>query len=247
MVNRKKTKLEKFFSLNQHLRRLGGNKATCSLYLESFCSLKEKIIEGDSSNYTYGSYKNLDQQFDYLKQEFVGNSELLFFHAKLIVLIRRSISLNKNYTIFNNLWKHESKFLLKNLDLRWLIAAADTFSDCSNDPLERALAFNASCLINTVKIIESERYLQSLEKQEDAEERQKILDEEKRVSLFDGLCVFKSGTDDTLRNMRWRLDSISKLHPTGKILLECFERLQVNDNVYFRFKERHRRSKTQWW
>ena len=57
------------------------------------------------------------------------------------------------------------------------------------------------------------------------------------------------GTDDTLRNMRWRLEAVCQLHPLGAVVMEILERLQreSNDNVYLRFKQRHTREKTRWW
>jgi len=73
------------------------------------------------------------------------------------------------------------------------------------------------------------------------------LDNEERISLFDGTSVFKIGTDDTLRNMRWRIDKVAKINTTGEILLEIFLRLQEHETVFKRLKDRHKRSKTGWW
>ena len=69
------------------------------------------------------------------------------------------------------------------------------------------------------------------------------------MGLFDGIAGFIPGTDDTLRNMRWRLEAVCQLHPLGALVMEIFERLQreSNDNVYLRFKQRHTREKTRWW
>lgn len=52
-----------------------------------------------------------------------------------------------------------------------------------------------------------------------------------------------AGTDDTLRNMRWRLEQICAVHPLAGIAMVVFERLQLpaNDNVYSRFRQRHTR------
>ncbi|MDA9058196.1 hypothetical protein N9K59_02895 [Candidatus Thioglobus sp.] len=73
------------------------------------------------------------------------------------------------------------------------------------------------------------------------------LDNEERVPLFDGTSVFKIGTDDTLRNMRWRIDKVAKINIAGEILLEIFLRLQKYDTVFKRLRARHSRSKTGWW
>ena len=57
------------------------------------------------------------------------------------------------------------------------------------------------------------------------------------------------GTDDSLRNMRWRLDKVCGQHELGQIVIEIFDRLQQseNDNIYSRSKARHTREKTRWW
>ncbi len=249
MSKRQKSKLEKFLSLNQHLRRLGGKKATQNLASIDYEALKNKTIDGEITQYTHGSHKDLEQQFEYLKGEFAGQSELLYFHAKLIVLLRRSISIETNFSNFQQLWQQESDYLLQHLNLRWLVSAAETFVDYSDDPIQKALALNVSCLVNTVKITESERFLQGLEESKDIPERQGKLDDG-RVALFDGLSAFKAGTDDTLRNMRWRIDRIAALDstgPTGEILQTCFSRLQEQPNCFERFRKRHTRQKTQWW
>ena len=245
MAKRKKTRFEKFFSLNQHFRRRGGGEATRRHATSDFTLLKERIVPGEEVVYTIGSQKDLEQQFEYLRGEFAGQPELLYFHAKLIVMIRRDIKVEENFQQFRRLWTEERVFLLRNLNLRWLVSAADTFADLSPDPLERALAFNAGCLVNTVKMAESERFIQALENAVDDPERVGMLEE--RVALFDGLSVFKVGTEDTLWNMRWRLDSIAELHPVGGILKEAFLRLQEHPNVYQRFRLRHHRKNTEWW
>ena len=70
---------------------------------------------------------------------------------------------------------------------------------------------------------------------------------EERVALFDGTSAFAVGTDDTLRNMRWRIDKVAKINIAGEILLEIFLRMQKHNTVYKRFKDKHTRNKTGWW
>ena len=71
----------------------------------------------------------------------------------------------------------------------------------------------------------------------------------KRVALFDGISAMAVGTDDTLRNMRWRLDKLCDEHELGQIVIDVFERLQLdsNNNIYSRAKNRHTRERTRWW
>ena len=92
-------------------------------------------------------------------------------------------------------------------------------------------------------------YGKDLNKSYSVDDKEKItrLDNEERISLFNGTSVFKVGTDDTLRNMRWRIDKAAKINIAGEILLEIFLRLQEYDNIFKRLKVRHKRDKTGWW
>lgn len=247
MAIRKKSKLENFFSLNQHRKRLGAIKVCRELNSVEISSLKGQKVNNDVSTYTHGADKNLSNHLQNLSAEFSGKSELLYYHAKLIVLIRREHKVQANLNKFNELWKIEGPFLLKNLNTRWLMSAADTFADHSEEPLVKALALSASLLVNTIKLQETERFIQSSHNATDEEEKVTILKNE-RVSLFDGTSAFAVGTDDTLRNMRWRLNSACQGNSmAGQILQEIFNRVQEHDTVYARFRKRHDRKKTAWW
>lgn len=247
MPPRKKSKFEQWFSFSRHKRRFGADKVYQTLANGNIEQLKTTIIQGDTITYTYGSATDLNEHIQNLKQEFIGQPELNHFHASLIVLIRRDIDIDKNYQIFKELWLAERDFLLKQLNTRWLISACDTFIDYDEDKTLQAILMNAISLINTIKLQETEHLLCQIHYQENEQIKQQLLQE--RVALFDGTSAFAVGTDDTLRNMRWRLDKICAYHELGQIVIEIFERLQSqqNHNVYSRFRQRHTRERTRWW
>jgi len=246
MGKRDKTKFEKWFSLSRHKRRAGA-KELSSLISTDFKSQRKQIISGDEVIYTHGSSHSVEDHFSALREEFVGQSELCYTHAKIIVLIRRDFEIDNHFKLFEQLWAEEKEHLLENLNTRWLIAATDTFADYSDDDALKSLSIACVCLINTIKLQESERLITNAQNCKDDQERINRLDNEERFSLFDGTSVFKFGTDDTLRNMRWRIDKIAKLNIAGEILLELFKRLQKFDTIYKRTKDRHVRDKTGWW
>jgi len=246
MAARKKSRLERWLSFNQHRKRFGAGKAAASLQEANFAALKERMITGDAPDYTHGADKDISQHLLNLRAEFAGQSELLYFHAQLIVMIRREYRAADHFRQFEHLWEEESDFLCQQLNTRWLVSAADTFADHATAPLARALALNASLLANTIKMQETERYLQQADTLSNQPERLNLL-QAGRVPLFDGMSAFAVGTDDTLRNMRWRMDEISTLHPCGAILREIFQRLQEHDTVYRRIRLLHTRPKTAWW
>ena len=246
MSRRDKTRFEKWFSLSRHKRRSGAIELSDQIATD-FSQQKQTMINGNETHYTHGSSDNFEDHFIALKDEFIGQSELCYKHAKIIVLIRRDFDSTNHFKLLEQLWKEEKDYLLKTLNIRWLISATDTFADLSDDDSIKALSVACSCLLNTVKMQESERFITNAQSFIDDKEKMTRLDNEERISLFDGTSVFKVGTDDTLRNMRWRIDKVAKINIAGEILLEIFLRLQEHDTVFKRLRDRHGRSKTGWW
>ena len=246
MSRRDKTRFERWFSLSRHKRRSGAIVLSEKISSD-FSRQKQIIIDGDEIQYTHGSSNNLEEHFVALRDEFIDQSELCYTHAKIIVLIRRDFEAKNHFALFSQLWNEEKGYLLKNLNTRWLISATDTFADLSDNDAIKSLSIACSCLLNTVKMQESERFIANLDSNVDDKEKITRLDNEERIPLFDGISVFKVGTDDTLRNMRWRIDKAAKINIAGEILLEIFLRLQEHDTIFKRLKDKHKRNKTGWW
>lgn len=250
MIHRRKSAFEKWFSFTRHRRRFGADAFTQQLDSQDFADWRNCIVTGDDTPvHAHGSSADLNEHLAKVRREFIGQSELLYQHAMLIVLIRREADVEANYERFKRMWMAERDFLVAHLDMRWLISACDTFIDHDTDPLLRAVAMNGPLLVNTVKLGETERYIKGVDAA--TPDRKESLDAlwTHRVGLFDGIAGFIPGSDDTLRNLRWRLEDVCSLHPLGAVVMELFERLQrdANDNVFVRFKHRHQREKTRWW
>ena len=245
-MKRNKTAFEKFFSLSRYRRRYGADHASSKISLD-FKSQKTKFLDGAKLVYTHGSSNDISKHFKNLEKEFIGNYELCLTLAKIIVLIRREYKVKKYFQIFESLWNQESEFLLKHLNSRWLISSVDTFFDHSQDKNIIYLSLACNVLANSIKIYESERFLIDAHLNKDNLNKQNDLDSEVRFSLFDGMSVFKYGTDDTLRNMRWRINKVYKDNIAGEIFLELFKRFNHFDTAYKRAKDRHNRNRTAWW
>jgi len=65
--------------------------------------------------------------------------------------------------------------------------------------------------------------------------------------VFDGITFINVGVDDTLRNMRWRLEPYFSCGPAGEIAAEVFARLQEHDTAYSRLRALHHRERNNWW
>lgn len=241
---RRKTVVEKFFSLNWHRKRWGAGRL--ALISSDYAAMKEARLPEGEVKQTRGSDKSLERHLENLKLEFAGQPEIVFHHARLIVLLRRDVQTAAMFAEFQKLWREEAVYLCDHLNIRWLISACDTFVDRESDPAHRNLALAACLLVNTVKIYESERFITASADNSVLDDRVERLQTE-LVPLFEGLSCFTVGTDDTLRNMRWRLETVFGDHPLGLILKTIYERLQVNDTAFARLRTLHRRERTAWW
>jgi|AntAceMinimDraft_12_1070368.scaffolds.fasta_scaffold05091_5 hypothetical protein len=209
--------------------------------------MKERVVlANEAPKQTRGSHNDLRTHTDALIREFSGQPELALHHATLIVLIRRESSLEKNVDSFSRLWQSEHPWLIQNLNIRWLVSAADTFADHAEDPIDRALALSVSLLANTVKAYETERYLCNVPEAAYSQDRVAHV-QEHLVPIFEGISCYTVGSDDTLRNMVWRIQTVSKDRVVGKILLAVLERLAQLPTPYGRMREAHTRKKTEWW
>ncbi len=251
MVKRKKTKLENLLNLNRYRKRLGAKQIKSELKNVDYEELKSNIIPGEKPEFLHTNMlKDIKEHLAHLKTAFHGEPELLFYHAKLIVLIRREADLKENFEAFKCLWESEHEFLLEHLNMRWLLSAIDTFIDHDPSVTMRSILLNAVVLINTIKLYETERYLLKID---DADETSYDLERQEltRTSyfhLFDELSSFRIGFDDTLRNMRWRLDDVSSYEPLAhKILINVFDRVNERGSVYTRFRARHEKPRNAWW
>ena len=103
-----------------------------------------------------------------------------------------------------------------------------------------------SLLTNLVKMNESERYVCSSTGNAPVPERIEHL-QDHLVPLFEGMSCFTVGTDDTLRNMYWRLEPFFQEGPAGAILKTVWDRFQTEDTVFARMRALHHRDRTAWW
>jgi hypothetical protein len=150
MPRRKKTSFENFFSLKRHHRRL--SRIAVNAPKAEFSVLKEQIIDAGKPDKTRGSHDDLDTHFEALRSEFSGQSALLLEHARLNVLLRRQISPKENYARLAELHRLEAHYLLKNLNVRWMVSACDSIADWDPDPAARATALSVSLLVKEHRI-----------------------------------------------------------------------------------------------
>ncbi|KAA2316156.1 glycosyltransferase family 2 protein [Pseudooceanicola sediminis] len=98
------------------------------------------------------SYKYLE-----LKEEFLGQPELLWLHGLLVAALRRRAQPAQAAPLFLRIWREEAPFLLTHLGPRWLVSAATTFADHGTTEAQRRVGHSLAVLFATMKLYETER------------------------------------------------------------------------------------------
>lgn len=233
-------------------KKLGASETLLSYSNKSYADMKTKILIENEVELVEDAHKprikNLSDHLNKVKAEFINQPEICFYHATLIILLRRGYKLQETFKEFERLWEAESDFLLNSLSLRWIVSACDTFVDHLTDPLRSAILLNVATLVNTLKVYETQTYLCGLKDiKTTLEENINSLYAE-HLTLYNGLTYFRIGTDDTLRNMRERYEGFKKLDPlAAKILLFVFDKVQALDTAFSLVKSLHKDEKSQWW
>lgn len=233
-------------------KKLGAGEVVSSYSNKSYTDMKRKILSEEEVEWVENSdkprLKDLSAHLNKVKTEFIDKPEICFYHATLIVLLRRGYKSKETYKEFEKLWETESDFLLSNLSLRWIVSACDTFVDHSPNPLRSAIFLNVSTLINTLKIYETEKFLRGFEAIDDINEKNVEALYLKHLDLYQGLTYFRIGTDDTLRNMRTRYEAFKDLDQLAtSILLFVFEQIQNSQTAFSLMKSLHKDEKSKWW
>lgn len=194
--------------------------------------------------------KDLTAHLGNLKHQFIDQSELCFYHATLVVLLRRGYKADSTFSDFESLWEAESDYLLEHLSLRWLISACDTFIDHSKSTTRAAILINAVTLVNTLRIYETKHFLHTSSGSQPLPLSQENIEALycSDLPLYDGLTYFRIGSDDTLKNMRTRYERFIKIDSlAATILLSIFDRFQTNNSAFSTMRFLHKNENSQWW
>jgi hypothetical protein len=204
-----------------------------------FDVLKSTVISCGNAEVLVGRRADVEEHLDHLFNEFSGQPLIVFYHAVLIVRMRRGEQIG---TTFRDLWVAEGQYLKRNLRLRWLISACDTITDDDAfEPAEKALALAASILTATVKLYETERLDLGSGQQARPHSHANV------QPLFDGITTFSIGYGDLVLNLIKRCRATARTTETaGMILAEVMRRLHVHDTVFSRFLNVHMYDDTRW-
>jgi hypothetical protein len=183
-----------------------------------FEEMKQQTVERHDANGRQENNPSLAVKLEELRQSFEGASELCYFHAELIVRLRRGIGVATSWATFSSLWEEEPKYLCETLNSRWLISALDTYADYGSS-LQQAHALIQIAFFNVMRLAETERatsdeFLSFTELPE--------LDRQKICELWDGVNRYNVRRGDMVWNMLARIRRALNSDP---ILLAIFETL----------------------
>lgn len=192
------------------------------------------------------SQQSFSEHCGMVMREFKGRPRIEFWHAVLIIMIRRRLKLEGVLPLFYQLWDTEAEFLCQHLTLRWLISASDTFCDHTRNPHEATAGVAASMLLNMVKLYETERWL--LDSREISLESLEALQAGLGWRLLEDVSIFKVGYADMVRNLKRRLvrAGSSDATPAARIFFTVADRIFNADTVISRFRKMHVRESTLW-
>jgi hypothetical protein len=190
--------------------------------------MKGETVSPVSRSAQSDSDDRLSAKFHELRHSFQGSSELCYFHAELIVKIRRGIDVSSNWATFSTLWQCEGKYLCSKLNSRWLLSALDTFAD-HGTPLERPTALMIVTFFNAIRLAESERIGEV-----DIPIAGKDLPPA-RLPLWDGIETYNFAKGDMLRNMIQRMRRVAAEQQSLSMIMETmFSRALTSNNVLSR-------------
>jgi hypothetical protein len=184
--------------------------------------------------------QDIAAKLHHLTGEFAGQPCLGYYHAGLIVHIRRSLRLPEMLARFESLWAAQADALLAGLSSRWLVSACDTIADHAADPQERAAATAASACLTTLRLYETER-------RERGTDARPLMAPGPHTALFDGLIHFAIGAGDGIVNLWNRVRAAESAGTrVGRILATLLARAEAADTVFPRMARLHHDHRTAW-
>lgn len=200
--------------------------------------MKTQVIEGNEVWLTTQALPDCDEHIRNVRGEFTGKAEINFYHAALIIKIRRKLDLDESLESFRALWNAEGLTLLKLLDSRWVISALDTFADYG-EAKEQSLALMLTVFANMLKLADSEYVLSGRPVYEKPEVEAAVAG---NIFLWDGIRMFHLPDDDTFANMIKRMrKQMAPIPLFGLILEVLLSKAAMHDTILSRLARHHMR------
>ncbi|MFN4158145.1 MAG: polysaccharide pyruvyl transferase family protein [Gemmobacter sp.] len=177
---------------------------------------------------------DLEAKLRCLMAQFNGATVLHWYHAGLIVHLRRDLRVAVMRRRFLDLWQDRQEDLLQGLSSRWLVSALDTFADHAETPADRAAAVGVSMAATLLRLAETERSGGA---------------PHGTSPNLDGLTLFSVGQGDAILNLDQRLSAQAALPGAsvpGRLADRLFDRMNACDTVLRRAAEKHVKQGTRW-
>lgn len=197
--------------------------------------MKSRRIEGNRYWLTTQALPDLYDHIRAVRDEFTDQLEIHFYHAALIIKIRREIDLTESLRAFRALWNAEGIFLIKLLSSRWIISALDSFAD-HGEPQERGNAMAIVTFFNMLKMADTEYQLCG---QPNYDASRLDNNRDHYPLLWDGVRVFHIPDDDTFANMIRRMRRMLSTTPLFALIFEYLLNKVVHQNTMLKRLAQH--------
>lgn len=179
-----------------------------------------------------------------LRTEFEGQPELHFLNAVCIGHLRRDNPQEKYVDLFFRIWAEEADFMLKTIDVRWLLSALGTFEKIHKNAPQSQIGTASNIFFNMLRIYEAERMSQNLSP---TNTLRKNFKQDDLTMGFTNFALIKGDSDKNIIRVLARL---SKTDPiAGPMLEEMIHRLAKDQkNIFSRIegiRERVKKRKEQ--
>lgn len=108
------------------------------------------------------SRSTFEQKKRTLQAEFNGEPALCCLNGLLIAVLRKTEYPDHAPALFHRIWEEHSDFLLKNLQMRWLVSSITTFGDVGLNAEQRLNGRTLTMLFGAMKLYEFERLYSGL-------------------------------------------------------------------------------------
>jgi len=199
--------------------------------------LMENILPGNIENAKPSIHREVDLQMhlEAIKGEFQGRSKLLFEIASSIVMLRRGQNIIQSWGFIRQALQEEKllKFVVENLNSRWLLSVCDTYSDYG-DHEESLAASGIVALFTALKLSETQRLIDGLSNSFYSAEYLESFN--LPYPLWDGMTSYLPLTGDMPNNMFARqLRALGSQPILRRIYIELVGRAIKSDCLFSRF------------
>ncbi|WP_284376737.1 hypothetical protein [Amylibacter marinus] len=167
-----------------------------------------------------------------LKIQFAQQPEILFLNALCIGNLRRKDPDPEMRALFFDIWTKQRRYMLKNIDTRWLLSALITFEFVSDNPRQQQAATTSFAFFSMMRLYESERMVHGASPTKQLRRNFRV---QKVTMGFNSNSMLRGDADENLIKLMIRLADSDPV--TGPMIGELLARMHCDQgNIFARIR-----------